>query len=74
MLRFFLGWIADLESYLLMQKYSQGASKEASTQAAQNRAQCWTLSRGEARLWGLPRPACGGLYPCSFPRLGKCTL
>jgi len=38
MLRFFLGWIADLESYFSMQKYSQVASKEASTQVAQNQA------------------------------------
>jgi len=30
MLCFFLGWIADLESYFLMQKYSQVASKKAS--------------------------------------------
>jgi len=42
---FFLGWIADLESYFLMQKYSQGAGKEASTQEAQNRSKHWTLAR-----------------------------
>jgi len=77
MLHFFLSLKANLERFFPMQKYLQFACKKASTQVTQNRVTYKGYTRGDARVatqpcyW--PQPTRGGLYVCSFLRLGKWT-
>jgi len=54
MLRFFLGWIADLERYFNMKKYSQFPSNKDSIQAAQNREESGLLPRVVVNATGSP--------------------
>jgi len=57
---FFFDWIADLESFLSMQKYSQFASKKASTQTTQNRLTCGPST------WDATQVGCDGFCLCGL--------